>query len=500
MNTENYRKYRKFWEELNHYYNILNLLHWDSEVFMPEAAREERSGQISLVSGHCHKLFTGDYFDEIIGKLEIDVSELGDPQEKFIRTRELEVLKKDRERSKKLSLEFVEEFSKITNLAYGIWGEAKKESDFSKFAPTLQKIVDMSKEKAEAYGYEKERYDALLEDYETDTTSEFLQDLFVKLKNSLIPIINQAKSYDSPFKKSIAQDLQNTFNQKLPALLGLPPEASRLDISLHPFSTGMGAKDKRITTRYDEKDPMSSIFGVLHETGHALYEYGLGKMNDYYSPLTSALSYGMHESQSRLWENQVGRSRPFWEYFYPTLQKDFNIYQYDMNFDNFYNFINTVNKSKIRVEADQVTYNLHIILRFEIERELISGDLKVNDLPELWNTKMKEYFDLTIENDAEGVLQDVHWSGGAFGYFPTYTLGNIYSAQLFNAFFNTHQNFWDDVSSRGDFSSLVKWLDKKVHSQGRIYSPSDLIKHATGHEPDSQHLVKYLKNKVREQE
>ncbi len=500
MENTSKQRYKKFWKELTHYYDILSLLHWDSEVLMPTGAREERSEQIGQVSSHCHKLFVSAELDEILAELSHDIEKLEDNHEKYRTKRELEVLQKDRARSKKLSASFVEEFSKITNLAYGIWGEAKKDSDFRKFSPTLERIVELSKEKAEAYGYTTERYDALLEDYEAETTSASLNDLFVKLKNSLIPIINQAKSYPSPFRKPIPIENQSIFNQKLPSALGLPSEFSRLDISLHPFSTSLGAKDKRITTRYDESDPVSSIFGVLHETGHALYEFGLGKISDYPSPLTAALSYGMHESQSRLWENQVGRSRAFWEYFFPIMLKDFNIYQYDISFNDFYNFINSVSKSKIRVEADQVTYNLHIILRFEIERELISKDLKVKDLPELWNSKMKDYFDLTIENDSEGVLQDVHWSGGSFGYFPTYTLGNIYSAQMFNAFYNTHQNFWEDVRSRGDFSSLLKWLDKKVHSQGRLYSPAELMKNTTGETPDSTYLVKYLKTKIREQE
>lgn len=500
MENTNKQKYRKFWKELTHYSDILSLLHWDSEVLMPESARQERAEQIGLISSKWHSLFVSSELDELIGNLESEIPNMEDNHEKYRTKREMEIVQKDRARAKKLSVDFVEEFSKITNLAYGIWGEAKKDSNFSKFAPTLERIVELSKQKADAYGYTTERYDALLEDYETETTASSLQNLFQKLKNSLIPIINQAKNYPSPFKKAIPQDLQNLFNQKLPEILGLPKDSSRLDISLHPFSTSIGSKDKRITTRYDENDPISSIFGVLHETGHALYEYGLGKISDYPSPLTSALSYGMHESQSRLWENQVGRSRAFWEYFFPTMLKDFNIYHYDISFIDFYNFVNSVSKSKIRVEADQVTYNLHIILRFEIERELISKNLKVKDLPEIWNAKMKEFFDLTIENDAEGVLQDVHWSGGSFGYFPTYTLGNIYAAQLFHSFYNTHQSFWDDVRSRGDFSSLLKWLDKKVHSQGRLYSPIELMKHATGEEPDSAYLVKYLKGKIREQE
>ena len=262
----------------------------------------------------------------------------------------------------------------------------------------------------------------------------------------------------------------------------------------------MGAKDKRITTRYQLDDPISSIFGVLHETGHALYEFGIANMKHYPSPLSSAVSLGVHESQSRLWENQVGRSRSFWDHYYPIMLKEFSIYHYDLPFEDFYKFINSVSKSKIRVEADQVTYNLHIILRFEIERDLISKKIRVKDLPEVWNLKMKDFFDLKIDNDAEGVLQDVHWSGGSFGYFPTYTLGNIYSAQLFNKFLETHQSFWDDVSKRGNFSALNIWLNKNIYSKGRLLEPKDLIKHATGENPNSEYLIKYLKSKILEQD
>lgn len=490
--------YRKFWKQYTRLGDITSLLHWDSEVMMPEDGREERAEQISQLSSLSHQMFTGDESKRHIENLKNLISKTG--LESYSLKRELEILERDRDRAIKLPLNLVERFSKLTNLAHGLWADAKKNKDFKSFEPTLSEITELSIEMAECYGYKQERYDALLEGYEVGTNASDLEKLFLHLKNSLIPIVNEGKYYPSPFKKPISVEFQKAFNEKLPELLGLPASASRLDISVHPFSTSIGAKDKRITTRYYVTDPLSSIFGVLHETGHALYEYGVGQMKDYPSPLTSAVSLGIHESQSRLWENQVGRSRAFWEYFYPILLKEFNIYHYDLPFNEFYNHVNSVNKSKIRVEADQVTYNLHIILRFEIERDLISGKIKVSDLPEVWNTKMKESFDLKIENDSEGVLQDVHWSGGAFGYFPTYTLGNIYSAQLFHHFFETHQSFWDDLIKRGDMSSLHKWLGQKVYSHGRILDPKELIKEATGEEPKSDYLIKYLKSKVQEQE
>ncbi len=493
------KRYKNYWKELVHLENTLSLLHWDLEVIIPEAARQERAEQIAYLSTLYHEKFISHEFDDIIANLTASLNSLDiSDEERVILKKELEVLNYDRYRAKKLRTELVEELARITNLAHGIWANAKQNQNFSEFAPTLQKIILLIQEKAEQYGYNTERYDALLEDYEIGAKASELEELFKHLKNSLIPLSNQFPTYPNPFLKPVPKELQYYLCKKISTLLGLPENSHRLDTSLHPFSTSIGANDKRITTRFDEKEPLSSLFAVLHETGHALYEYGLSLSKNYPSPLTLSASYGVHESQSRLWENQIGRSRPFWEYIYPALLKELNIYHYDLPFEKLYNYVNSVSKSKIRVEADQVTYNLHIILRFEIERELIKGTLTIKDLPEVWNTKMKEYFDLEIKNDSEGVLQDVHWSGGSFGYFPTYTLGNIYAAQLFHFFLKTHQTFWDDVRSKGDFSSLFKWLNKNIYSHGRFFKPKELIKHVTGENPNSSYLEKYLKSKLRE--
>ncbi|EMY04491.1 thermostable carboxypeptidase 1 family protein [Leptospira interrogans str. 2002000626] len=239
--------------------------------------------------------------------------------------------------------------------------------------------------------------------------------------------------------------------EALPSILGLSSKMSRLDASEHPFSTSLGSKDKRITTRYDLKDPLSSIFSILHETGHSLYEIGISEIEGGPSPLHDSVSLGVHESQSRLWENQVGRSLEFWEMYYPILLENLNITKQELSFSDLFSYINQSTPSLIRVEADQITYNLHIILRFEIERELINGKIQVYELPEIWNSKMKEMFGIVVSSDREGVLQDVHWSGGAFGYFPTYTLGNIYSAQLFQTFLKQNPNFQTTVKEKKTF-------------------------------------------------
>ncbi|MCX7998550.1 MAG: carboxypeptidase M32, partial [Leptospiraceae bacterium] len=350
------KKYKEYWKELVHLENIISLLHWDSEVLIPDAARAERAEQIAYLSKLYHTKYISSEFDDILANLfqTLDNLDLNE-EEKFTLKKELEVLNHDRYRAKKLRTELVEELSRITNLALGIWANAKKNKNFSEFAPTLQKIVLLVQEKADQYGYNTERYDALLEDYEIGARASELEELFKHLKNSLIPLINQFQTYPNPFLKPVHKELQYFFNKKLSVLLGLPENAHRLDTSQHPFSTSLGANDKRITTRYDETDPLSSVFAVLHETGHALYEYGLSQAKNYPSPLTTSASYGIHESQSRLWENQIGRSRPFWEFIYPTILKDFNIYHYDLPFEKLYNYVNSVSRSKIRIEADQVT-------------------------------------------------------------------------------------------------------------------------------------------------
>lgn len=491
-------KYREYWKKIINYQNILNCLHWDMEVMMPSKGSTERAVQITQLSSLSHKLFVSNEFDKFINDVSEYIQKANIP-EKVLLEREISVLERERERVKKLPVSLVEKFTGKTSIAHKVWIEAKKNQNFQEFQTCLDEIVSLSKEMAELYGYKNERYDALLENYEVGISGEFLEGLFQDLKYSLVPIIDRAKSFPNPFS-GIPIDKQKRFNQKLPSILGLPNDSYRLDTSVHPFSTSLGQYDKRITTQYFEYEPLSSVFSVLHEVGHALYEYGLSQMNDYPNPLTTSISLGIHESQSRMWENQVGRSRAFWEYFYPVLLKDFELSESDLPFDSLYNFINSTSKSKIRVEADQITYNLHIILRFEIERELISKDLKVSELADLWNAKMKDYFGLEIKNDSEGVLQDIHWSGGAFGYFPTYALGNIYAAQLFQKFINKHSDFWRTVKEEGDFSILSQWLNKHVHKKGKKFDPHELIQDITGNPPDSSYLIEYLKFKQKEVE
>lgn len=491
---ENYRKqYRK----IKLFQDISSILHWDSEVMMPEEGREYRSTQIAAVAELTHEWMTDPSFLELIQSAKLTTKELPE-SERSLWNRELEILMEEKEKADKLPSEFVAEFAKLTNLAHAEWAEAKKEKNFKLFSDRLEELVHLSKKQADYFGYTTEPYDALLDTYEKGAKADQIQILFSDLKKSLIPIVAKAPKFESPFKKPIPIANQTKFCNRLPSILGLTTKESRLDISNHPFSTSLGKGDKRITTRYSESDPLSSIFGVLHETGHSLYESGLSKMPNWPNPLTEYLSLGIHESQSRLWENQVGRSLPFWEFMYPILLNDFELSESELPFQELYKYINSTEKSKIRVEADQVTYNLHIILRFEIERDLINGKTKVKDLPEIWNTKMKESFGMTIENDAEGVLQDIHWSMGAFGYFPTYTLGNIFSAQFFKKFTEEYPDSHNKFASKGDFSDLLSWLRKNIHSKGKILTIENLVSEATGEPANAKYLISYLEEKVKE--
>ncbi len=489
-----FAKYRTFYKKIQNFRDIQSLLQWDSEVMMPTAGRISRSQQIAEMSGLIHDAFTGTEFRSLIDLAESELEHSLDNPNIMKLKKEIDVLKETLEKQSKLPTEFVAELSQKTNIAQSKWEEAKTKNDFSLFQNTLSELVDLAIRQAEYYGYNTERYDALLDDYEKGAKAKNLSSLFDSLKVELKPIVAKSKSYPNPFKKEVSIENQEKFCQLIPAYLGLPQNQSRLDRSSHPFSTSLGSQDKRITTRYDLKDPLSSVFGVIHETGHALYEIGLSEMDEAPNPLAEYLTLGMHESQSRLWENQVGRSESFWIYYYPIALEFWKLKEADLLFSDFMNYIKSVERTKIRVEADPITYNLHIILRFEIERDLISQKIKTKDLPEIWNSKMKENFGLVIENPSEGVLQDIHWSMAAFGYFPTYALGNIYSAQLYHAFLKENQSFEKNLARTGDTSNLLNWLRKNIHYSGKFYSVDDLLIQTTGETANSRFLIESLTN------
>ncbi len=396
---------------------------------------------------------------------------------------------------------FVEEFTKLTSEALVAWSHAKKEDAFQTFAPYLDRIVAMNQQKAELLGYKDHPYDALLDLFEPGVTTADVDKLFTDLKKFLIPLIrkiaNEKPCDDSFLHGKFSHPKQMAFAQKLLDSIGYDMSKGRLDLSNHPFSSAAHPTDSRITTRIHKTSVMSNISAVLHEGGHALYEMGLPKEH-YGSPLCEAASLGIHESQSRFFETRIGLSKPFWSHFLPILKNTFKGPLEDISLDHFYEAINQVKPSLIRIEADEVTYNLHIILRFEIEKALIEGSLKVRDIPEAWNAKMKELLGITPETNSEGCLQDIHWSMGAFGYFPTYTLVNIYASHLFLGFTHDHPD-WEDKVASGKLTFIKDWLEKHVYKYGRELSSQELLEKATNKKLSSNAFIDYITKKYNKQ-
>ncbi|MGB1129226.1 MAG: carboxypeptidase M32, partial [Haloferula sp.] len=406
----------------------------------------------------------------------------------------LKEARREFERATCLPTSLVERESEVTSLAKHAWASAREASDFSIFAPELQKILEISREKAELWGYSEDPYDALLETYERGATSASIQQIFDTAEPDLVTIARAASERSASIGAKLPAgpypiEKQMAFNRRVAESFGFDFERGRIDTTTHPFCTTLGPGDVRLTTRYDEDDFSSSLFGVLHEAGHGLYEQGL-LPEDFGTPAGSAVSLGIHESQSRLWENHVGRSRPFWSHWLPIAAEYFPQLT-DLTLDDFLAAVHRVEFSYIRVEADEATYDLHILLRFKLERALISGDLQVADVPDAWNQAFQAAFGMTPPDDTHGCLQDIHWSMGGLGYFPTYTLGNFNAAQLFEAAMKD-----SDIHSAfksANYAPLLAWLQTHVHQPGGTLSPSELIKTATGEVPSTEAHIAHLR-------
>jgi carboxypeptidase Taq len=481
--------------DIGQFKSAIAILNWDKDVFMPPKGSEPRAAMLSYLAGELHDKVLSKEFRDMLGeaKAAADSNALSPEEHAIVRE-----VWRDVSREEKLPVEFVKELTQVTSEAYYIWIDARKRADFSLFAPHLKKIVGLKRREAELVGFAQSPYDALLDTFEPYATTEeittvlgdlkkFLAPFLVKIKNSKVKVSHDAIAGDFDIEK------QKEFCARVAKQIGYDFEAGRLDVSAHPFSTTFHPHDSRITTRYSGSEFMQSISGVIHETGHAMYEQGLPPAF-FGTPLAEAVSLGIHESQSRLWENMVGKSLPFWTYFYPLLRKEFPNPLQNVPLDVFYRSIDAVQPSFIRVEADEVTYNLHIILRFEIEKALVEGDIAVDDLPRIWNAKMKELLTLDVPDDSLGVLQDVHWSGGMIGYFPTYSLGNLYSAQFFAAARRDIPTL-DEEMTRGEFGSLLAWLRKNIHAHGKRYSAQELAKNATGEKLNSKYFNEYISTK-----
>lgn len=480
---------------------ISALLEWDQETYMPPAGASNRAEQLKTLAGISHQERTSKKFANALSKL-IDLKSgkvvgkhLSPEQQAAAR-----MWRRDYLHDTALPRSFVEQFAKLSSQAQLAWREAKKNNAFQHFAPFLEKIVSMCRKKADYLGYSNHPYDALLDLYEPETTSKDIGALFNPLRKEIVSLlkkITSSKQVDDHFLfGKFEKEKQLEFGRRVLEDMGYEMEKGRLDISTHPFSSASHPSDSRVTTRIHPTSVISNISVVLHEGGHGMYEMGLPEEH-YGSPLAEAISYGIHESQSRWWETRIGQSKPFWQHYLPLLQKAFKGKLDAVTPDSIYRAVNKVEPSLIRVEADEVTYSLHVILRFELETALLEGSLRIRDVPEAWNTKMHEMLGITPQTNSEGCLQDIHWSMGGFGYFPTYTLGNLYAAHLFTGFAKQHPD-WERRVEKGELLFIKEWLHENVYRHGRRYTAQELLKKATGSPFTSEPFVDYLNKKYRE--
>jgi carboxypeptidase Taq len=471
------------------------VLDWDERTKMPSANAEYRAEQTTLLSGLTHQRWTDEAFVAKVAELAAGpLAAEGDGE----RAATIRRIKRQVDKKTKLPQSLVEELTRTAVLGQSAWEKARRENNFAHFLPWLTRTFELKRQQADALGYKTCAYDALLDEYEPEEQTTNVARVLADLREKLVPLVSAiAGSERCPDVSLLARefpvDAQEAFGKKAAAAIGFEFDRGRLDVTAHPFCTTLGPHDCRITTRYDKSFFNAAFFGILHEAGHGIYEQGLPP-DQFGLPLGEAVSLGIHESQSRLWENLVGRSRQFWRHFYGAAQATFPTALGGVDAEAFYFAINDVRPSLIRVEADEATYNLHILIRFELEQALLSGDVPPADAPTAWNEKYRQYLGVAAETDADGVMQDVHWSAGLVGYFPTYTLGNLYASQFFAAA-DRDLGGLDAQFARGEFRPLREWLREKIHRHGQRYTSAELVKRVTGQELSSEPLMKQLKTK-----
>ena len=473
------------------------LLEWDQQTYMPAGGAEARGHQLATLGTLTHQKFTSEEIGKLIDDLKAKFSD-ADPDSDDARY--LKVLSKDYDQATKIPSAYVAKFARLTAQAHESWAKAREASDFSIFQADLAEIVEMRKEYITFFPPADHPYDTLLDQFEPGMKTADVQEIFSVLRErqvELLKNIASAKQVNDDFMHvNYPEKQQWDFGVEVATAFGYDWQRGRQDKSVHPFTTSFSINDVRITTRFMDDFFPSALFGTMHESGHGLYELGINQ--DYErTPLAGGASLGVHESQSRLWENLVGRSMPFWEHFYPRLQETFPSQLGNVSLPEFYKGINKVEPSFIRVEADEATYNMHIMLRLELEIAMIEGSVKTKDLPELWNTKVEEYLGITPPNDAVGVLQDIHWSFGGLGYFSTYALGNLISVQLWEKINEDIPNLNEQIR-QGKFDALLGWLRKNVHVHGRKYEPQELVQKATGSKITPEPYLHYLEGKYSE--
>ncbi len=491
MPSETYRQLLARIRDYHTSVSIEGLLEWDQETMMPGKGAEQRAQQLAFVAGVSHNRLIDSEFGRLLERAERE----GDPDPDV--TTNIRETRRIFDRKVKLPTALVQDIAHAIALAKEAWVKARKGSNFAAFATHIEKLLDLKRQVAEKVGYTTEPYDALMDEYEPGARAADVQQVFDNVKQQLVPLVEAIKKAPrkpdpSALTRHAPTASQDAFNRKVAAAMGFDFDAGRLDVSAHPFCSGVVPTDVRLTTRFDEAYAPMSLFGVMHEAGHGLYEQGLDPAHAF-TPRGMSVSLGIHESQSRMWENLVGRSRPFWEHWYQPFQATFPAWQ-DVTLDAWHFAINTVKPSFIRVEADEVTYNLHIMLRFDLERKMMRGEIKVKDIPAAWNDTFKSLLGITPPTDADGCLQDIHWAMGIFGYFPTYALGNLYACQFFDAACAALPNLKSQIA-KGDMKPLREWLRANIHTHGQRFRASELVQRVTGKPLSPEPFMAYLKSK-----
>jgi carboxypeptidase Taq len=489
--------FKRLVRRMKQYEEAVGLIYWDMRTGAPKKGLGTRSEVVGELSTEVFRMAISDEMGEYLSFLT--QPEHFDALDATSRKMVTES-KKDYDRSKKIPPDKYQAYVVLTAQSETVWEEAKHTNNFALFQPYLEKIVNTINEFIELWGYEDNKYNTLLDMYEPGMTVAKLDQVFGALREKAVPLLqaiqNSPNQPDRSFlKQNFAKDKQKEFSEFILRQMHYDWEAGRLDETVHPFATGLNPGDVRITTKYQLDDIGGALFGTIHEGGHALYEQNISP-DLIGTNLCSGASMGIHESQSRFWENMIGRSRAFWDRYYGDLQKIFAGQLDNVSVDDFYRAINHIESSLIRIEADELTYNLHIMVRYEIEKELINGKITVADLPKVWNAKYKEYLGVTPASDSEGVLQDVHWSDGSFGYFPSYSLGNMYAAQITNKLKQQFPEFEEWIAS-GNLLPIKEWLSEQIYQYGKLLTPTEIIVKVTGEELNPNYLVDYLEDKYK---
>ncbi len=486
-----YEQYKAQMSKLADLSGAMATLHWDQEVNMPKNGAASRGKQIATLSAITHEQFTNEKIGNLLNRME-RMTSLDNAQKKNIA-----ITRKQYDKATRFDEAFVIKRSQAISHAFASWIAARQADDYGIYKDALQEIIDIKKEEAKIIGYKDHPYDALLDEYEPGLTTARVTEIFDHVKSELKPLlkkIRKSKKISTKILKGhFDKDIQWQYGLNILKQIGYDFESGRQDISEHPFSTSLGPGDIRVTTRIDESDFCNMLFSTIHEGGHALYEQGL-PASEYGLATGSYISLSIHESQSRLWENHVGRSKEFWSYNYPSLQQHFPRSFKKKSLKKFYKAINAISPGYIRTEADELHYHFHVIIRFEIEQMIMKGEVSAKELKELWNEKYKEYLGIKVKSDKLGVLQDVHWAHGGIGYFPTYSLGSFYAAQFYQQAVKDKPKIESKIE-KGDHSTLLKWLRKNIHNHGRRYEAEELCERITGEQLNVEHFLRYARKK-----